>query len=103
MAASERLFAQLIRGAGALLIWAVHFFFSYVYVAAGCMGEAPLRRSVLLAGSALALAAVCALLWQAVRRRARGLAGWAQAGGAVLALIGILWSSVPMFMLGLCR
>lgn len=102
MPASERLFPQLIRGTAALLIWAVHFFFSYVYVAAGCMAGAPLRRSVLLAGSALALLAVCALLWQAVRQRVQGLAGWAQAGGAVLAFIGIVWTSVPMFMLGPC-
>ena len=110
MGGPDHLFVQVIRASAGLLVWTAHFIFSYLVVAGGCLSaeygrSGPAPGWVLLLGSALALGAVGAMLWRSVRRlgqRHAALFEWARAGGAVLALIGIVWSSVPMLMLGQC-
>ncbi|MDQ1812687.1 hypothetical protein RBA41_05155 [Massilia sp. CCM 9210] len=107
----EHLFRKLLHACAPLLVWALHFFFCYVWVAALCApgmidGEAP-RRWVVGMASALALG-VC--LWLAWRARhvlagaseATRLLDWASAGSAVLAVAGVAWTSLPALMLDGC-
>lgn len=107
----ERLPARLLHACAPLLVWVLHFFMCYVWVAAQCApglidGEAP-RRWVLGGVSALALG-VC--LWMAWRARhvlasaseATRLLDWASAGSAVLALAGVAWTTLPALMLDGC-
>jgi hypothetical protein len=113
MATQDRLFTQMFQGTAPLLVWAAHFFFCYAYTAAACTtgaerghpGSDPVN--VLALASLLAAVATGTLLWRAVRQLDCEAAGdrlldWAKVGSAVLALIGILWTSVPMFMLDAC-
>ena len=107
----DRFFIRLLSGTLPLLVWAAHFFAVYLLVAAQCSPaeitpEAP-RRWMLAMLSVLALGACAALLWRARRTlsdatRDPGLFDWAQAGSAVLAMLGIAWTSVPMLMIDGC-
>lgn len=107
----DRFFVRLLCGTLPLLVWAAHFFAVYVLVAAQCSPaaitpESP-RRWMLWVLSALAIGACLALLWRAkgTLRHAgddTSLLDWAVAGGAVLALPGIVWTSVPMVMMDGC-
>jgi hypothetical protein len=107
----DRLFIRLFYGTLPLLVWAAHFFGAYMLVAAQCSPaaitpDAP-RGWMLAMLSVLAIGACVALLW-----RARGtlrnageetsLLDWAAAGSAVLALAGIVWTTVPMVMIDGC-
>jgi hypothetical protein len=108
----DRFFIRLLYGTLPLLVWAFHFFAVYLLVAAQCSPalmtpQAP-RHATLAMLSVLALGACAALLW-----RARGtlrhavddssaLLHWAQAGSAVLAMVGIAWTSVPMLLIDGC-
>jgi NADH:ubiquinone oxidoreductase subunit 2 (subunit N) len=92
-----------------LLVWIVHFAFSYGLAAAQCSPRG-LRAGgpdrLLLGGVTVAAFAVCALL--AWRRRAALLdrqAGLARRAGALLALlaaIAIAWAGIPLLLVGGC-
>lgn len=84
-----------------LLVWAAHFGFCYVFVAAACMArwEAPLITATLLTASALAGMWLAVLLVSALRRRARRAM---RAGASALALLGVAWATLPVLMLEPC-
>lgn len=105
---NRQLLLQTWRGTAPLLVWAAHFAFCYVLVAAQCSpalfdGTAP-RRWVLLAACALALGACAWMLWRAARPlgEAASLREWAAALSALLALAGVAWTSLPVLMLDGC-
>ncbi|WP_313705920.1 hypothetical protein [Massilia sp.] len=108
----EHFLRKLLRGTLPLLVWAAHFAACYVFVAAQCSpaGYAPgyPQRLPLALVTAAALAA-CALLgwkWMNTLRHAderTALLDWAAGGTAVLAFVGILWTSVPMWFIQGCR
>jgi len=98
MHTQDRFFRQMTHAVLPLLIWAAHFFFCYVYAAVAC------QRTVLVVVSLAAVFAAAALLARAVppTLRASGkprLLHRATLAIALLSLIGILWSSIPIAML----
>ncbi len=107
----EHFLRHLLQGAGPLLVWAAHFFSAYVLVATVCctpfaqtqwFGVSALRALLLLL-SALA-ASVIAMLIARGLRLPHGLLRSAGAGGGMLALIGVGWTTMPMlWALPLCR
>lgn len=111
MSMRDRFFVRVLRGSLPLWIWAAHFFTSYALVAAQCSpaaitSDAP--NVPVLALLSLAAAGAClALLWRERRllrhpREHAQLLDWAAAGSGVLALAGILWTSVPLLLLDGC-
>ena len=107
----DRFFVRALTGTLPLLIWAAHFFVSYSLVAAQCSPAAITRDApavwMLSALSAAALAACGLLLWRAWRvvRAAAGhpaLHDWAALGSGILGLMGIAWTTLPLFMLDGC-
>ena len=107
----ERFFRQLIRGTLPLLVWAAHFTGCYVLVAFQCSpaGFAPgnPHRLPLALMTVVALAICAALAWRA-RSTLGGadentaLLDWAAAGTALLAFVGIAWTSVPLWFVDSC-
>ena len=98
MRAQDRFFSQMLQVVLPLLVWAAHFFFCYVYSAVAC------QRAVLTTAS-LAAVIVAALLGARAARRTTKAAGklrlfdWATLCIALLALVAIVLSSVPVLML----
>lgn len=98
-----------------LVIWAAHFFLSYAGIEVACALD--LRRFTLggVAApslglwiiSAAAIAALCVLLWRASRyAKSRSMAATVRIGAIVLALVGVVWSTVAIVMLdesAVCR
>ena len=94
-----------------LLVWIVHFAFSYGLAAAQCspVGMRPGGPDrLVLAASTLGAFAICALLaWRAcqVLSRQGGAAGLADRAAlllAVLALIAIAWGGLPLLLVTGC-
>ncbi|MDB5934755.1 MAG: hypothetical protein JWQ01_2099 [Massilia sp.] len=105
----DRFFVRLLRGSLPLMIWAAHWFAVYILVAAQCtpamMSPAAPRRWMLAVLSVVALGACLALLWRARRTLADGdasLLDWAAAGSAVLATVGVVWTTLPMALIDGC-
>jgi hypothetical protein len=101
--AGDGFVAMVREGVLPLLVWGAHFGFAYVGVALSCVaGWAPAHiTALLLAGSALAVLWLAWLLlaatvwrpsWQRRVRRVR-------AGAAVLALVAVLWATLPVWWL----
>lgn len=103
---NEGLIRRTVLATLPLFVWAAHFFGAYLIVAAQCSpalgGPGMPVRWLLLALSAVAIAACALLLWRCPKRP-DDLYGWARLGAAVLGLIGVALSCVPVVMVGGCR
>jgi hypothetical protein len=103
----ERLFARTFDVCAPLLLWALHLFGAYVFAATACASmPAEQVRLVLLAWSFIALACAVGLLIRAMYRRrhlvhARLLFGM-RLGCAVLGVIGVGWTALPLLVLPSC-
>ena len=106
----DHFFRQLVRGTLPLLVWAAHFTFCYLLAAAQCtpalMRTGGPDRVPLAVATVAALAACGYLLWRerGILRDAQvaGLLDWAAALGAVLALVGIVWTGLPLLLVKGC-
>lgn len=101
----ERFFRTALRSMAPLLVWAVHFASCYLVVAFGCVAwgpQAPLRALV-VGASVLALLAIATQAVLAWRRRGTPLAAPAERWSSLLALLGVAWTTLPAFVLPLCR
>jgi multidrug transporter EmrE-like cation transporter len=104
----DRFFPKLVLGCAPLLLWALHFSVCYGVVAAQCSPAFidPAMPALWLPWlvTVLGMLACGVLLWRACRvlDPEAGLAQWACAGSAVLALAGMAWTAVPMLLLGGC-
>ena len=108
MRGDDHLMPILLRATAPLLAWGVHFFACYALIAVGCAGGVaePVLKGTMLAATALAMAGVA---WTALRpwRRLRSpaprsLRDLAAACGAGLAAVGIGWTAIPLWLLGVC-
>ena len=108
---NRQLMLQTLRGVAPLLVWGVHFSVCYVLVGMACspalFDAAAPRRPILLGLTALAVLLCALLLWRSVRAlgpadEGTPLRAWAAAGSALLALAGVLWTALPVFMLDGC-
>lgn len=111
LAKRERFFRRLLRGTLPLLVWAAHFAACYVLVAFQCSpaGFTPgnPRHWPLVAMTIVALAICAALAWRgrasfASPDEQTPLLDRATAWTAVLASIGIVWTSVPLWLVDSC-
>ncbi len=110
MKTGDRFLPLTLRGILPLLIWAAHFALAYVIAAVACMrdftGESE-TRWLLIVASAAAIAWLAWLTVDAVRKLQRAPGQDAtfaavQFGVAALALIGVLWTTVPIALLPVC-
>ena len=106
-------FAATWVGSAPLLLWALHFALCYGAVAVGCTailhGGAlltPGQLRLLLGGATVLALALCALmLWRALpagRRADGGLLPRVRLLGALLALVGMAWTGLPLALLPVC-
>jgi hypothetical protein len=105
-------FAGVLAGAAPMLLWSAHFAFCYVAIAVGCAaiarGGAVTASSLtlmLVVGTAGALAAAAVLLVRACRagmREPAALLAKVRLAAAVLALVGIAWTGLPLAFLPPC-
>jgi hypothetical protein len=105
----ESFWRRLLAGTLPLLVWSLHFAFAYGLAAAQCT-PAGLRPGgpdrTLLGGATLVAIGACAwLAWRArgvPRRIDAGLLDWARLVLAVLALVAVAWTGVPLLLLAGC-
>jgi hypothetical protein len=106
----DHFFRQLVRGTLPLLVWAAHFTFCYLLAAAQCTPAAMRAGGPdrLLLGVATGVALLLCL-WLAWRERGilrdpqhAALLDWAAALSAVLALVGIVWTGLPLLLVEGC-
>jgi hypothetical protein len=108
MRGDDHLMPVLLRASAPLLVWGVHFFLCYGFIAIGCMAgmTETMLKAVLLAAAALALATVAAMglrSWRRVNGPAPGrLRDLAALCGAGLAAMGVGWTLIPLWLLGVC-
>lgn len=109
----ERFFLRTLDATAPLLLWALHFFVAYIFVAMSCdtgwvdliWRGSPAIRLLLVAWTMAMLALDLWLLLRAIvryRNAPPGLQAGARVGCAVLGTIGIAWTAVPMFVLSAC-
>lgn len=104
----DTFFPKLLLGCAPLVLWALHFSVCYGVVATQCSPAliGPGMPSLWLPwlATVVALSGCGALLWRArgVLEQQAGLAQWACAASAVLALAGIAWTAVPLLLLRGC-
>lgn len=87
------------------VVWAAHFGFCYAAVAVACLRGLGGVRGVLLAASALAAIVLAVMAWRAYAglRRAPHSTRWAlRFGAALLALLAVGWTALPVPLLPAC-
>jgi hypothetical protein len=107
-------FAGAWAGAAPLLLWSLHFAFCYGIVAAGCAAIlqagaliTPMQLRLVLAGGTMAALGLggglllCAC--HAVRQGQGDLLPKVRLASALLALVGMLWTGLPLALLPVCR
>jgi len=105
----DRFFSRATRASLPLIIWASHFAFSYIVATAQCTPggwrpEGP--NPWLLGGVTLLAIAACAWIGAAAGRRLRAgssdFVDYVAAASAVLALVAIAWSGMPVLLVSGC-
>jgi hypothetical protein len=113
MESRDRFFRNSVDASAPLLLWALHFFTVYIFVALACESTLvdaqlfgyPYIECMSLLLSLFAIFIATGLLWRAAMMcllRPRQLLSLARLGCAMLGIIGIIWTSVPMFILSAC-
>lgn len=98
MRAQDRFFRQMMYAVSPLLVWAAHFFFCYVYAAEA--GGGVVLEVVSLAAGVMAVALLARAAWRVTRAAGKvRVLDWTTLAIALLALIGIVLSTVPIAML----
>lgn len=98
MRARDRFFRQMMYAVSPLLVWAAHFFFCYVYAAE--VGGGVVLEVVSLAAGVMAVALLARVAWRVARAGGKvRLLDWISLAIALLALAGILLSTIPVVML----
>jgi hypothetical protein len=100
---------RVLAGILPLLVWSLHFAFTYGLAAAQCTpaGMRPGGPDRVLLG-AVTLVAVGACAWLAwrsrgvLRREDAGLLDWARLVLAALALVAVAWTGVPLLLVDGC-
>jgi hypothetical protein len=114
-------FSPILGAIAALIVWAVHFLLVYGVQATLCWrGLAgrtilgwPVVPALVVAATALALAATGAIFVRAWHRLGRGLSGedgeeppqftvWMSLAVALLATLALVWEAIPVFFLPPC-
>lgn len=88
-----------------LAVWAAHFLFCYAAVAVACQRGLGSPRAVLLAASLLAAVVLAAMAWRAyrgLRAAPRSTRCAVRFGAAVLALVAVAWTTLPVPLLPAC-
>ncbi len=109
----DRFFRDAVDASASLLLWALHFFTVYIFVALACgstltqsrLFGRPLIKSVALLMSLIAALLALSLLWRAIalcRLAPRQLLSVARVGCTLLGILGIVWTSVPLVILSAC-
>jgi len=111
----EHFWSGFVHACLPLAVWAAHFFASYVFVAVGCHAGLDARTAlgipvltlVLLAATLLAVAGLVWVLLQPTPTRKAGSGGDTVAaafrrGAAVLSLVAVAWTGVPVALLQSC-
>lgn len=101
------LFAGVWAATAPLAVWALHFAFSYVAVAALCTRAAantpPALMPLLVTGTAVALLTLALWTWRAMRASPEPtLIRTVRRTSALLALLGVAWTAVPFTLLVPC-
>jgi hypothetical protein len=108
MRGDDHLMSILLRASAPLLVWGAHFFLCYAFIAIGCTAGigGTMLKAVVLAATALALAAAVAMAvrpWRRINGPAPGrLRDLAALCGAGLAVMGMGWTLIPLWLLGVC-
>ena len=104
MRTQDGIIPRTLYASAPLLVWGVHFFYCYMFVAASCQRGSDPALGLALA-SVLALASAGGLTALALRRLcggAQGLFTWVAFAIAALSLVAIAWSCLPILMMDLC-
>lgn len=101
------LFAGVWAATAPLAVWALHFAFSYIAVAALCTRAAaatpPSLMPMLVGATVIALLVLAVWTWQAMRSSADPtLIRTVRRTCALLALLGVAWTAVPLTLLVPC-
>lgn len=104
---SDGLFAGVWAATAPLAVWALHFAFSYVAVAALCTRAAaaapPSLMPMLVGVTVIALLVLGVWTWRAMRSTAEPtLLRTVRRTCALLALLGVAWTAVPLTLLVPC-
>lgn len=113
MRRDDDIFRHFLDATAPLLLWALHFFAAYAFAAVACdSGLAKMiwaGQSAILLVLAVATAAAFLMLLLLVARAVQlcritpwQLLSGARLGLAVLALLGLAWVAVPLFVLPVC-
>jgi hypothetical protein len=108
-----RFSARLMFVLGGLIVWGAHFLLIYPFNAIACTrGFAAAAPPTILALTALALAALAALVYAAARNRGplgarsgdpnQGLLRMLAIGIALLAGVAVVWETLPVLMIPPC-
>lgn len=114
MQSRDHFFRKSVDASAPLLLWALHFFGVYIFVALACgstLSDAqlfgyPLIKSVSLLLSLIAILLVAGLCRRAIllcRQTPQQLLSLARLGCAVLGTIAIVLTTIPMFILASCQ
>jgi hypothetical protein len=99
----ERFAGPMLRAIGGMLIWAAHFGFLYGFAGLACArGFGVSLPLAIAAATVLALAASAWLLVEAVRAGLQDFLDWLAATGTALAIVAILWQTLPILLAPRC-
>lgn len=95
-------FVTTLRISAGVIVWVLHFGFIYGVTALACARGLPAVVPWVIGGATAVAGAACLALIARERRR-QGFEAWLAIGVAAAALLAIVWETLPVFMVPICR
>lgn len=95
--------AATLRMSAGIVVWALHFAAIYGFTALACARGMPAAVPWVIGGATAVAGVACVVIFASALGRREELESWVSMGVAAMALVAIVWETLPVLVIAPCH